>query len=128
VRVGDDPAMVNFTDSTCPTCRIAVFLGESSHALTAASHVHSEDEIIHVLSGELRFGRELISPGTSVAIPKNLRYGFRTEGPFRFLNYRRDVSNVTLAPGSEPFLETVESLSGVVSGDTGFPDPDVVLG
>jgi hypothetical protein len=41
----------------------------------------------------------------SVAIPAGRRYGFRTPGPYRFINYRRDASTFTGAPGSEPVAE-----------------------
>src|SRR5438874_552137 len=83
----------------CEPCRITFFKVSAPDARTAASHVHSEDEIIHVLSGELRVGPNVVAAGTSVAIPGNYRYGFRTPGPFSFLNYRRDASTYTAAPG-----------------------------
>jgi len=127
VRVGDDVAMVSFADATCPTCRLAIFLGEADHEITAPSHLHSEDEIIHVLSGRLRMGPQLLEPGMSVAIPANHRYGFRTDGPFCFINYRRDVSSVTVAPGSTPFLETVEVVSRQLA-EAGGPSNADLLG
>jgi quercetin dioxygenase-like cupin family protein len=102
-----------FTDGTCPTCRIALFIVDGTNALdgyTAVSHTHSEDEIIHVLSGVMHVGPLRVEPGMSIAVPRELRYGFRTEGPFRFLNYRRDVALYTALPGSEPVLEVVSKL------------------
>ena len=128
VRVGDDVAMVNFADATCPTCRIAIFLADARHELTAASHLHSEDEIIHLLSGRLQLGPQVLEPGMSVAIPANVRYGFKTDGPFCFLNYRRDVSSVTVAPGSTPFLETVEVLTRQMAELNGPSDADLLVG
>jgi uncharacterized cupin superfamily protein len=79
---------------------------------SASSHLHSEDEIIHVLEGELRVGTLTVPAGTSIAVPANLRYSFRTSQPFRFLNYRADVSTILLKPGSKPILEPVANLTG----------------
>jgi hypothetical protein len=98
-----------FTDSTCKTCRIAFFKVAMPEARVTGSHVHSEDEIIHVLTGELQVGRAVVSAGMSVAIPGSYRYGFRTPGPFSFLNFRRDASTYVAAPGSTPVLETVDT-------------------
>src|SRR5262249_50307035 len=97
---------------SCPTCRIAFFRidSNSEEPWVASSHMHSQDEIIHVLSGALQMGRDTVGAGMSVAIPGNHRYGFRTSGKFAFLNYRSDVSTTTTTPGSEPILETVDAL------------------
>ena len=97
----------------CPTCRIVFFrIDGKGEPYAVGSHLHSEDEIIHVLSGALQVGRHRIEPGMSVAIPANERYGFRTTGPFSFLNYRADASTYTLAPGTEPVLEGVSKVGG----------------
>jgi quercetin dioxygenase-like cupin family protein len=98
-----------FTDSSCDTCRIAFFKVAMPEARVTGSHVHSEDEIIHVLTGELHVGREVVGPGMSIAIPGGYRYGFRTPGPFSFLNFRRDASTYVSTPGSTPVLETVDT-------------------
>ncbi|HWD25412.1 MAG TPA: hypothetical protein VG368_08085 [Acidimicrobiales bacterium] len=109
-----------FGDGSCPTCRINFFLIDGSafgDGFSAPSHLHSEDEIIHVLDGELQVGRHTVLPGTSIAVPGSLRYSFRTAGPFRYLNYRADASTILSRPGSEPRLETVASMnSGQVEG------------
>jgi mannose-6-phosphate isomerase-like protein (cupin superfamily) len=113
-----------FADSTCPTCRISCFIpsiftdGRESQPFIAPSHSHSEDEIIHILDGEMRMGRHRLTPGMSVAIPGGRRYGFRLPKGCRFLNYRRDLATVTFAPGSPPMLETIEILSAW-TGDNG---------
>src|SRR4029077_9268374 len=59
----------SFADGTCPTCRIRFFRDGAAAAATTGSHVHSQDEIIHVLSGALQVGRDTIGAGMSVAIP-----------------------------------------------------------
>ncbi|HZP28332.1 MAG TPA: cupin domain-containing protein [Acidimicrobiia bacterium] len=52
-------------------------------------HAHGEDEIIYVLDGELRLGRQVLTRGASVYIPGGTLYSFRA-GPegLRFLNFR----------------------------------------
>ena len=80
-----------YTDGTCPTCRITFFSVDGrglDEPHRVGSHVHSHDEIVHVLEGDLQIGQVTVSEGMSVAVPANRRYGFRTPGPFRFLNYQ----------------------------------------
>jgi hypothetical protein len=96
-----------FADSNCKTCRINFFRVSGDAAFISGSHVHTQDEIIHLLAGELRVGRKLLTPGMSVMIPGGTRYGFRTPGAYSFLNYRPDMSMLTIEPGSEPRLESM---------------------
>ena len=114
-RISDNVANLSFGDSTCPTCRITVFLAVGLHGVTGVSHVHTQNEIIHVLTGEMHIGTQVVGPGMSVAIPGGRRYRFRTHGPYMFLNYRRDVSNMTIAPGTEPLLETCDVLEDYIA-------------
>jgi quercetin dioxygenase-like cupin family protein len=122
-RSSPDPLRIaarHFTDGSCRTCRIAFFMVDygNSDGYTSSSHYHTEDEIIHVLDGHLQVGPLSLDPGMSIAIPGDVRYGFRTSGPFRFLNYRRDVSSFVGAPGSEPLVELSSGLkSARQSGD-----------
>jgi hypothetical protein len=101
-----------FSDGTCPTCRIVLFVSDHPQetGYVAASHTHSQDEIIHILDGEIQVGRHRVAAGMSIAVPKGVRYGFRSQGPFRFLNFRKDVSLYTAAPGSTPIIETAEAV------------------
>ena len=69
------------------------------------AHAHVEDEVFHVLEGELRFGAKVLGPGSTVFIPGGTFYGF-TAGPdgVRVLNFRprADFSVVTRdTPGGE---------------------------
>jgi len=95
-----------FSDGTGATARIAFFKIQGDAGWATGSHLHSEDEIVHVLSGALQAGRQTVGAGMSVAIPADRRYALRADEAFTFLNYRADVSSVTMAPGSTPFLET----------------------
>jgi quercetin dioxygenase-like cupin family protein len=62
--------------------------------LTVDPHAHEHDEIIYVLEGELIVGSNRLGPGSSVFVPGNTLYSFRT-GPngLRFLNFRPSADN-----------------------------------
>jgi hypothetical protein len=99
VAYGPDPGAPDFEqhyylDGTCQGCRLALFHIRGRAAQNAGSHYHTQDEIIRVLEGELQVGRVKAPTGTSLFVPANLRYGFRTRGPFAFLNYRDNVSKI----------------------------------
>jgi hypothetical protein len=109
-------AQVSFADSTCATCRIALFrVDGTDEPYVVGSHLHSEDEIIHVLSGALQVGPRTVAAGMSLAIAGGQRYGFRTNSAFSFLNYRADVSTVVTTPGSDPHIETVDALRQAIA-------------
>jgi quercetin dioxygenase-like cupin family protein len=109
-------SQVSFADSTCPTCRIALFrVDGTDEPYVVGSHLHSVDEIIHVLSGALQVGPRTVAAGMSIGIPGGQRYGFRTNSAFSFLNYRADVSTVVTTPGSEPHIETVDALRQAIA-------------
>ena len=116
---GDGATSVYFGDGTCPTCRITVFAYDGSvfsGGYRGVSHLHSEDEIMHVLDGELEVGSLRVAAGESIAVPRQLRYSFRTPGPFNYLTYRADVSTAVVAPGSAPVVETVANLGTFSAG------------
>ena len=103
-------ATVFYADGSSRTSRIAVFIADGRHRhepRTIVSHKHSEDEIIHMLDGEINVGRVNVSGGQAFAVPGDHRYGFRSHGPFRFINYRRDISTVVHGIDEEPELETI---------------------
>jgi quercetin dioxygenase-like cupin family protein len=93
-----------FADSTCETCRVTLLHTGRATAYESAAHSHSQDELIHVLHGELQLGAHRVGPGDTLAIAKDVRYRFRSDG-FAFLNYRRDVSHQTLDRAKPPVLE-----------------------
>lgn len=83
-------------DSQCPTC--SVWLHENGfpgaelatpEEQSVGVHSHSEDEIIFIVSGEIRLGRKLYPEGTAIAIAADTLYSF-TAGPdgMRFINFR----------------------------------------
>jgi mannose-6-phosphate isomerase-like protein (cupin superfamily) len=107
-----------FSDGSCPTCRAALFTMDRRteyEPRTYRSHKHSEDEIIHVLEGEIDVGPVHISAGMGVAVPGDRRYGFKSTGPLRFLNYRRDISTVVHGVGTEPELENRQRMRNMIA-------------
>jgi len=106
-----------FADSTCPTCRAALFLVEADESHDGPAHTHTQDEIIYLLDGGLRMGAQTFGPRTSLCIPGRLRYAFHAAGVgHRFLNFRADASYQTRV-GGEPMLETPLARGGEHIGD-----------
>ena len=93
-----------YADATCKTCQIMLFTVASNGPFDSKSHLHSEDEIVHVLEGALQVGSQRVPAGSSVAVPANRRYRVRSSEPFKFINYRADATTITKGPGSEPFF------------------------
>jgi len=92
-RVDADGDSHYYADSTCPTCRITLLSVARFGPYVSAPHSHTQDELIHVVSGSLTLGSRHVGPGDTLAIAAGQRYGFR--GPdegFLFLNYRADAS------------------------------------
>jgi quercetin dioxygenase-like cupin family protein len=65
-----------------------------------SSHAHAHDEIMMVLEGEMHFGSQVCTPGTTVYIPGHTLYSW-SAGPegLRFLNFRgaADYTYITKA-------------------------------
>jgi len=64
-------------------------------------HSHDEDEIIYVLTGEMRINNRKVGPGATLTVPGGVFYGF-TAGPegLRILNFRaRPDASFNLPPG-----------------------------
>ncbi len=109
--------MTFYADGSCPTCRIALFTVDRRHApepRNFTSHLHSEDEIIHILDGSINVGPVPVEAGHGVAVPGERRYGFRSPGPLRFINYRRDISTVVHGVGTEAELETLGRMHDMI--------------
>jgi hypothetical protein len=102
-----------FADSTCPTCRIALFTVEVDGRKDAVAHHHTADEIIFVLGGSISMGRASYGPGTALSIPGGVRYGFvGDERGHHFLNFRRDVSEQFNDRDGPGVLETALARGG----------------
>jgi hypothetical protein len=100
-------------DAQCPTC--TVWLHENAFPgvepvtpedLTVGVHSHSEDEIIFIVSGQIRLGRKLFPEGTAIAIPADTLYSF-TAGPdgMAFVNFRAGLPADIHFPGGQTMNE-----------------------
>ncbi|HVX22611.1 MAG TPA: hypothetical protein VHB02_14785 [Acidimicrobiales bacterium] len=107
VDVYDDIHQAFYADSYCDGCRIALFRISGPGPYVAASHIHTVDELITVTEGALQVGPDTVGAVKTVAIPAERRYGFRTSGPWEFVNFRLDASWYTAAPGSVPIRERI---------------------
>jgi quercetin dioxygenase-like cupin family protein len=95
-----------YADSSCPTCRITLMRTGRDGPYVSAPHSHSQDELIHVLTGQITLGRTALGPGDTIYVQAHRRYTFEG-GPdgFSFLNYRPDASLHAVVRGGEPRLE-----------------------
>ncbi|HWL42691.1 MAG TPA: hypothetical protein VNQ73_07095 [Ilumatobacter sp.] len=96
---GPGRAAKYFVDSTCDGCRATLLHNSREGAHVAEPHSHSQDELMYVLSGEIRFGAHRVGAGGTVAIAAHQRYSFRSQHGFTFLNFRRDASRHISADG-----------------------------
>lgn len=106
-----------FADSTCPTCRISLFRVDHGPGAGGRLHSHSQDEIIYVLRGAVRFGPREYGPGTAFNIPGGVAYRVSYPSGADFLNYRRDVSEQRLGRDGAPLLEGALARGGELVGD-----------
>ena len=91
-----------YADSSCPTCRLTLLSVGRSFAYESEPHSHTQDELIHVVSGSILLGRRRVGVGDTLAITAGARYGFRGDDDgFVFVNYRRDASQQCW-PGDRP--------------------------
>ena len=96
-----------YANATCPTCRINLFQSSRSEKYRSAAHSHTQDELIHMLGGELVVGGERARPGDTLAVAAGSIYGFQTgDDGYRFLNYSADASSyVPARPGPSKVLQ-----------------------
>jgi quercetin dioxygenase-like cupin family protein len=101
-----------FLDSTCDGCDVTL-LKATGDRYSGTSHSHSVDELIHVTRGEIRVGQMTVTSGSTLAVPRNRRYSFRSPGPFEFVNFRASRSEITSRSSEQPRTETAQGLGYV---------------
>jgi hypothetical protein len=108
-----------FADSTCPSCRIALFhVLRTEGGVRDRSHTHTQDELIYVVGGSVVVGGVAHGPGTGLAIPAHTRYSLTSgDQGFAILNYRRDVSVQAYRPGEPEELEGALARGGAEVND-----------
>jgi len=110
-----------FADATCPGCGVWLLYTARSFAYASPVHSHSQDELIHVLSGEIRLGSLVAGPGSTLFIAADQPYRFQAgEAGFAFLNFRRAASVMTIRPSGERIVE-----NGRATGMTAVAEANV---
>jgi len=108
-----------FADATCPGCQLWLLFTARSFDYVSAVHSHAQDELIHVLRGEIAIGSLRAGPGSTVFIAADQPYGFRgAAGGFAFLNYRRAPSRMTIRKTGQVIVE-----NGAATGMTRVSPP-----
>jgi hypothetical protein len=96
-----------FADATCTGCRVWLLYTARDFAYESPVHSHSQDELIHVLRGEIRIGSLCVGAGSTVFVGADQPYRFRAgDDGFAFLNYRSDASQMTIRSTGERIIET----------------------
>ena len=108
-----------YANASCPTCRINLFQSSRTEKYRSAAHSHTQDELIHVLGGELFLGGKRVGPGDTLAVPAHSVYGFQTgDDGYRFLNYSADASGyVPARPGPSKVLDNPVPFAYTGDGD-----------
>lgn len=95
-----------FADSTCPTCRVWLLHTARFFAYESPIHSHSQDELIHVLRGEIHVGSLALGPGDTVFIAADQVYRFKAgDSGFAFLNYRAQPSRMHMRETGQTIVE-----------------------
>lgn len=96
-----------FADASCDSCRAWLLYTARAQAFESQVHSHSQDELIHVLEGEICLGSLRIGPGETLFIAADQLYQLRAgDAGFAFLNYRRDASHMRVRGREERLLES----------------------
>ena len=101
-----------FSDASTPTNRLWLLATDRPQYFESSAHSHSQDELIHVLRGEIRVGRRIVGEGDTLWVAADRRYKLYSgnEG-VHFINYRRDASVMTSPNYEGPLLEAGEATS-----------------
>ena len=108
-----------FADASAPTNRLWLLASDRPQYFESSAHSHSQDELIHVLRGEIRVGRRVVGVGDTLWVAADRRYKLYSgnEG-VHFINYRRDASVMTSPNYDGPLLEAGESTNMTWVNDT----------
>jgi hypothetical protein len=108
-----------FSDASSPTNRLWLLATDRPQYFESSAHSHSQDELIHVLRGEIRVGRRVIGEGDTLWVAADRRYKlYSGNDGVHFINYRRDASVMTSPNYDAPLLEAGEPTNMTWVGDT----------
>lgn len=99
-----------FSDASAPTNRLWLLATDRPQYFESSAHSHSQDELIHVLRGEIRVGRRIVGVGDTLWVAADRRYKlYSGDDGVHFINYRRDASVMTSPNYDGPLLEAGEA-------------------
>ncbi len=95
-----------FSDASAHTNRVWLLSTDRPQRFESSAHSHSQDELIHVLRGEIRVGRRVIGVGDTLWVAADRHYKlYSGDEGVHFINYRRDASVMTSPNYDGPLLE-----------------------
>ena len=107
-----------FSDASAPTNRLWLLATDRPQYFESSAHSHSQDELIHVLRGEIRVGRRVVGVGDTLWVAADRRYKlYSGDNGVHFINYRRDASVMTSPNYDGPLLEAGESTNMIWVND-----------
>jgi hypothetical protein len=118
VYAREDPTHVTriFADASCPTCDAFLLHSSRTVRYRSAAHSHTQDELIHLLDGDISLGSHRLDPGDTLTVTANTRYRFEAgDQGYAFLNFSAAKSGYVLAPGESG--EHLSSAPLVYTGD-----------
>ena len=99
-----------FSDASAPTNRLWLLATDRPQYFESSAHSHSQDELIHVLRGQIRVGRRVVGVGDTLWVAADRRYKlYSGDDGVHFINYRRDASVMTSPNYDGPLLEAGEA-------------------
>ena len=108
-----------FSDASAPTNRLWLLATDRPQYFESSAHSHSQDELIHVLRGEIRVGRRVVGVGDTLWVAADRRYKlYSGNDGVHFINYRRDASVMTSPNYDGPLLEAGEPTNMTWVNDT----------
>ena len=108
-----------FSDASAPTNRLWLLASDRPQYFESSAHSHSQDELIHVLRGEIRVGRRMVGVGDTLWVAAARRYKlYSGDDGVHFINYRRDASVMTSPKYDGPLLEAGEPTNMTWVNDT----------
>ena len=108
-----------FSDASAPTNRLWLLATDRPQYFESSAHSHSQDELIHVLRGEIRVGRRVVGVGDTLWVAADRRYKlYSGDQGVHFINYRRDASVMTSPNYDGPLLEAGEATNMTWVNDT----------
>lgn len=107
-------------DATSRSCSLWLLYSERFARHDSPTHSHAQDELIHVLRGELVMGAKRVRPGDTLFVEGDRRYRFHSgDDGYAFVNYRSGPSVMTIGRDDPPIVENGTS-TGMVHVDDVF--------